>query len=199
MKNEESLFASTCKFIAGAAAIDQLPGNFEISECAFVGKSNVGKSSLINSITGMNCARVSKQPGRTQQINFFSLADKIILVDLPGYGYAAVSKQMRIEWDQLILHYLKNRKNLKRVYLLIDSRRGIKDNDNQVMEIFDSFGISYQIVLTKADKIENQDQLLNDIANELKNHAAAFPKVIITSSKSKEGIQKLRQSIYEFC
>ena len=155
MKNEENLFATPCKFIAGAAAINQIPVDFDIPECAFVGKSNVGKSSLINAVTGMNCARVSKQPGRTQQINFFSLADKIILADLPGYGYAAVSKQMRDEWDQLILHYLKNRKNLKRVYLLIDARRGIKDNDNQVMEILDSFVLSYQIVLTKADKIEN--------------------------------------------
>ena len=162
-------------------------------EGAFVGRSNVGKSSLINSLVGRVCARVSKTPGRTQQINFFSVNNKISLVDLPGYGYAAVSKQMRIQWDNLILDYLRYRKNLKRIFLLIDSRFGIKNNDEEIIEIFDQLGLSYQIVLTKIDKInENQlSNLIENIEKNLESHPAAFPRILSTSSKNFLGIKEI--------
>lgn len=123
--NIKQLFGSECKFVAGATNLRQIPVS-NLLEVAFVGRSNVGKSSLINALTGKNCARVSKTPGRTQQINFFNLGNKLSLVDLPGYGYASVSKKTRAEWDSLIIDYLQYRVNLKRIFLLIDSKVGIK-------------------------------------------------------------------------
>lgn len=193
MNSISSLFSSECKFIAGAATFDQIP-HFKLPEIAFVGRSNVGKSSLINSLVGKNCARVSKTPGRTQQINFFSLGNKISLVDLPGYGYAAVSKQIRMQWDDLILNYLRHRKNLVRVFLLIDSKLGIKQNDEKVMEIFDSFGLVFQIVLTKTDK--KSPGIEDSIKGIIQSHAAAFPEIISTSSKKNDGIKQLKATLF---
>ncbi len=192
MSSINSLFSSECRFLAGATTFSQIPF-LKLPEVAFVGRSNVGKSSLINSLTGKSTARVSKTPGRTQQINFFSLGNKISLVDLPGYGYAAVSKQMRMQWDNLILDYLRYRKNLRRIFLLIDSKLGIKQNDSEIMEILDTLGLVYQIVLTKSDKRSSNvtsDQILQ-------SHPAAFPEIIFTSSKKREGIKQLQATIFQ--
>ena len=194
MSSVNSLFSSECKFVAGAAAFSQVPFS-RLPEVAFVGRSNVGKSSLINSLTGKSTARVSKTPGRTQQINFFSLGNKISLVDLPGYGYAAVSKQTRMQWDELILGYLRSRKNLRRIFLLIDSKLGIKQNDAEIMEIFDSLGLVYQIVLTKSDK--KSEGIENSVAQILQFHPSAFPKIISTSSKNREGVKQLQAEIFQ--
>lgn len=193
---DNSLFNAECKFVAGAASVEQIPNNLFMPEVAFAGRSNVGKSSLINAITGQrDCARVSKQPGRTQQINFFTIKDRISLVDLPGYGYAAVSKQIRRSWDKLILDYLKGRQNLRRVFLLIDSRHGIKQNDEEIMDILDDSAVVYQVVLTKIDKIRNIDGVVNKITEQISKRTAAFPIVIPTSSETNSGIQNVRTEI----
>lgn len=188
------MFSSECKFVAGAATYDQIP-YLKHPEIAFVGRSNVGKSSLINSLIGKMCARVSKTPGRTQQINFFSLGNKISFVDLPGYGYAAVSKQTRMQWDNLILNYLRYRKNLVRIFLLVDSKLGVKPNDEEIMKIFDTLGLIFQVILTKSD---NKSEGIEDSVKEvIKLHPAAFPEIILTSSKKRDGIKKLQAEIYQ--
>lgn len=192
MRSISSLFSSECKFIAGAATYDQIPYS-KLPEIAFVGRSNVGKSSLINALVGRVCARVSKTPGRTQQINFFSLGNRISLADLPGYGYAAVSKQIRMQWDDLILNYLRYRKNLIRIFLLIDSKLGIKPNDEEIMKIFDKLGLVFQIILTKSDK--KSAEIEYSTKEIIQFHAAAFPEIISTSSKKNDGIKQLRATI----
>jgi len=189
-----SLFSSECKFVAGATTFNQIPFS-RLPEIAFVGRSNAGKSSLINSLVGKPCARVSKTPGRTQQINFFSLGNKISLVDLPGYGYAAVSKQTRMQWDDLILNYLRYRKNLVRIFLLIDSKLGIKPNDEEMMRIFDSLGLIFQIVLTKSDKKSAGTE--ESVKGIIDLHPAAFSKIVSTSSKERNGVKKLQAEIYQ--
>jgi len=195
----KEIFSSECRFIAGAASVEQIPSNLVMPEVAFAGRSNVGKSSLINALVGRkDCARVSKFPGRTQQINFFTLADKVSLVDLPGYGYAAISKEKRRSWDRLILDYLTGRPNLRRIFLLVDSRHGIKKNDEEIMEILDDSAVVYQIVLTKVDKIKNQSAMEEQIESQIQNHTAAYPTVISTSSEKSHGIQELREIIAEF-
>ena len=194
MSSISSLFSSECKFIAGAATYNQIP-YLKQPEVAFVGRSNVGKSSLINSLIGKACARVSKTPGRTQQINFFSLGNKISLVDLPGYGYAAVSKQTRMQWDDLILNYLRYRKNLVRIFLLVDSKLGVKPNDEEIMKIFDTLGLIFQMILTKSDN--KSEGIENSVKEVIKLHPAAFPEIILTSSKKRDGIKKLQAEIYQ--
>ncbi|MDR1983153.1 MAG: ribosome biogenesis GTP-binding protein YihA/YsxC [Holosporaceae bacterium] len=197
MTTLKGLFSSPCKFIAGAASIDQIPRNF-IKEIAFAGRSNVGKSSLINAVVGQkNCAHVSKLPGRTRQINFFTLMDKISLVDLPGYGYASVSKKTRKLWDDLILNYLIGRPNLRRIFLLIDSRRGIKKIDEEIMDVLDNSAVTYQIVLTKIDKIKDKDvpTLKTQIESQITTRTAAYPSVISTSSEKFLGIQDVQSEI----
>ena len=139
----KDLFSSECRFVAGAASPEQIPDDRGVPEVAFVGRSNVGKSSLINAIVRKrDCARVSKTPGRTRQINFFLLGNKIFLVDLPGYGYATISKQMRKSWDVLMDSYIRHRLNLRRVFLLLDSRHGIKAGDEEIMTMLDDCAIS---------------------------------------------------------
>ena len=193
MSSITSLFGSECKFVAGDATYDQISYS-KLPEVAFVGRSNVGKSSLINALVGKVCARVSKTPGRTQQINFFSLGNKMSLADLPGYGYAAVSKQTRMQWDDLILNYLRYRKNLVRIFLLIDSKLGVKQNDEEIMEIFDKLGLVFQIILTKSDK---KSAGIEDSVKEIVQlHSAAFPEIISTSSKKNDGIKQLRATIF---
>jgi GTP-binding protein len=184
--------------VAGAASPDQIPRYF-LQEVAFIGRSNVGKSSLINALTRQkDCARISKTPGCTRQINFFTLANKISLVDLPGYGYATTSREMRRSWDHLILNYLLERPNLRRVFLLIDSRHGIKKNDEEIMEILDNSAVMYQVILTKIDKIKNEASIEDLMKSQIANHAAAHPVIISTSSKKTLGIQEIREEIWRF-
>jgi GTP-binding protein len=188
------LFRGEVKFIAGAAKINQLPKLF-LPEIAFIGKSNVGKSTLINTIcNNQKLAKVSHTPGRTQQINFFSLAEIAILVDLPGYGFAKVPAYIREQWEKLILYYFQNRENLRLVNLLIDARRGIKDNDKSIIKLLLSYGVNLQIVFTKVDKINFKDEIINEskIFLESLGHSC---NVICTSSRSKEGAKELQYSV----
>ena len=196
----KGLFSSKCKFIAGATNVDQIPHNLYMLEVAFVGRSNVGKSSLLNAVVGQrDCARVSKTPGRTQQINFFTLNEKISLADLPGYGYAAVSKKTRNMWNDLICDYLLGRQNLRRVFLLMDSRHGLKESDEKVMDLLDDSAVVYQIVLTKVDKIKNIPETVENIMKKIERRVAAFPSVIATSSEKSVGIREVQQEIASLC
>jgi GTP-binding protein len=189
------LFAGACDFVAGAATEAALPPA-KLTEVAFAGRSNVGKSSLINALTGRKAlARVSHTPGRTQQINFFSLGGKLMLVDLPGYGYAKASKQRIGEWSALILRYLQGRAVLRRVLVLVDSRHGLKDSDRDLFGLLDEIGVSYQVVLTKTDDRSKIENPLAAITAELAGHAAAHPEVIATSAREGTGIPELRASI----
>lgn len=188
------IFRSEAKFIAGAAEIWQLPKLF-LPQIAFIGKSNVGKSSLINTVCRRKAlAKVSNTPGRTRQINFFSIAEKLILVDLPGYGYAKVSNSSKAAWEKLITHYLKNAEHLQLVNLLIDARRGIKENDLVVMSMLRDFGRNFQIVFTKVDKAKYNDQLVEENKNYLATLGYSC-RVIYTSSKSGEGAKEFQLSL----
>lgn len=187
-------FRQEVKFIAGVAKINQFPSLF-LPEIVFAGKSNVGKSSLINNIcNNSGLARVSHTPGRTRQINFFSLADKLILVDLPGYGFAKVPISVKRQWEILISHYLKHSLNLKLVNLLIDSRRGIKQNDIEVAKLLLSYSKTFQIIFTKSDKVKDREKLTLDIQNFLETLGCSC-NVIYTSSRSNEGTKELQFSL----
>jgi GTP-binding protein len=191
------LFAGPCDFFWGTGDINSLPPQ-SLSEVAFVGRSNVGKSSLINGLTGRKTlARVSQTPGRTREINFFNLGKKLILVDLPGYGYAKASKQLAAEWQHLIFAYLSGRASLKRMMLLIDARRGVMDNDLAVMELLDGAAVSYGLILTKADELRPKDgeAALAGAAKEAARHTAALQELHLTSAQTGAGLNSLRQSI----
>ena len=188
------LFAQSCSFIAAAAEAEGLPAT-SLPEVAFAGRSNVGKSSLINALTGRKTlARISHTPGRTRQINFFELAGRLILVDLPGYGYARAAKSEVKRWSALIEQYLKGRPQLRRVLLLIDSRHGPKDIDRRVMAELDEAAVSYQIVLTKADKPKPDTLAATQTAieREAARHPAAHPDIAVTSAAAGAGIAELR-------
>ncbi len=192
------LFAGSCEFIAGAASLSALPPEGH-TEVAFIGRSNVGKSSLVNALTGRNAlARVSQTPGRTRQINFFNLGDALTLVDLPGYGYAKIAKTEQAHWQNLIFTYLRGRACLKRTILLIDARRGVMDSDLAAMALLDQAAVSYLAVLTKIDSVtpEAQAQARSAALTELNRHAAAYPDIFATSAQSGAGVDALRQHIW---
>jgi GTP-binding protein len=197
----ERLFASTCEFFYAAQALDHLPEPVG-TEVAFAGRSNVGKSSLLNALTNRKAlARVSNQPGRTRQLNFFKLqAADIVLVDMPGYGYAEAPKAVKRDWQGLMLDFLRGRPNLRRVFLLLDSRIEIKASDEVVMELLDQAAVAYQIVLTKADGVKPAAlaRKLEQVTALAKQHPAALPYVITTSSASGAGIAALRAAIASF-
>ena len=191
------LFAQECVFVSGAANYDGVP-EADLPEIAFVGRSNVGKSSLINALAGRKTlARTSNTPGRTQQINFFRLQDALMLADLPGYGYAKASKIEIKRWTRLIFDYLRGRPSLRRVCLLIDARHGLKDKDIEVMEDLDEAAVSYQIVLTKCDKVKPGAlmRLTDSTSSRIAKHVAAHPTIIRTSSLRNEGIEALRAEL----
>lgn len=191
------LFAQTCTFMLGAAGLDQIPDT-DLPEIAFAGRSNVGKSSLINALTGRKTlARTSHTPGRTQQVNFFDLGGRMIVADMPGYGYAEAPKGQVEKWTRLIKAYLKGRVQLKRVLVLVDSRHGIKDTDRQIMKMLDTTAVSYQVVLTKTDKVKAGplEKLLEQTHAELVRHVAAHPIIRLTSSSSATGIEELRAEL----
>lgn len=196
----KSLFKTKAEFVLGVANLEQLPLS-EIPEVAFAGRSNVGKSSIINAVTGQKTlAKTSNTPGRTQQINFFKLENKIFLVDLPGYGYAQAPESQVKQWQKVIFAYLQGRVNLKRVFLLIDARHGIKKVDQEIIDLLDKAAVTYQIVLTKIDKInrQNLDKVLTETTSEIANHAAAYTKVLATSSEKNIGVDDLRAEIASF-
>jgi GTP-binding protein len=188
------LFAGPCDFIWGATTAESLPPE-KLNEIAFVGRSNAGKSSLVNALTGRkSLARVSQTPGATRQINFFNLADRLMLVDLPGYGFAKRSKTESEAWQEMIFSYLRRRARLRRVALLIDARRGVMDNDIQVMALLDQTAVSYGLVLTKADELKpaERDSALEKAATEAARHTAALAEVQLTSALAGDGIAALR-------
>lgn len=191
------LFAAPCRFVAAAADVERIP-ELALPEVAFAGRSNVGKSSLINALTGhKTLARISRTPGRTQQLNFFNLGGRLILADLPGYGYAKVSKRRVEQWTRLADAYLRGRDRLRRVLLLIDARHGIKDSDRRVMSMLDRAAVSYQAILTKCDKLSGSGlaAVMAAVGDELARHAAAHPEVLATSARSGIGIPALQAAL----
>lgn len=198
MEQARKAFAGPCEFIAAINDLGALPP-VSLPEIAFAGRSNVGKSSLINALTGRKTlARTSVTPGRTQQLNFFDLGGHLFLVDMPGYGYAKVSKAQKKQWNFLIRDYLRGRQTLRCVLLLIDSRHGLKDSDEEIMQMLDECAVAYRIVLTKADKSKAAETQIiqNEIEAILKKHPAAFPEPVLTSSHEGVGIAALRALIY---
>jgi GTP-binding protein len=190
------IFRGEAVFIAGAAKEAQFP-KLHLPEIAFIGKSNVGKSSLINSICNRKAlAKTSHSPGRTQQINFFSLADKLILVDLPGYGFAKVPIQVKVQWEKLIVNYLQIRSNLSLVNLLIDSRHGLKENDLMVLKMLKDFDRNFQIVFTKTDKTTSLSKIEEESKNLLESLGYSC-NLIYTSVRSKQGVKELQYSMAE--
>ena len=191
------LFSKNCTFLIGCAYLEQLPAHDKV-EVAFAGRSNVGKSSLINSLTHRrDLARSSATPGRTQQINFFNLNDTVYLVDLPGYGYAKAPEKQVNQWNNLVFTYLKGRPTLRRVFLLVDSRHGVTKKDEEVMTMLDKAAVVFQVVMTKSDKV-NKTELAKNIRNVemvMKKHTAAYPELIVTSSQKNIGVEEVQAQI----
>ena len=191
------LFAQQTDFLKGVVAIDGLPADDRIEIC-FAGRSNVGKSTLINALTGRKAlARTSNTPGRTQEINFFTAADSHYLVDLPGYGYANAPLPVVEKWKRLLKKYLSGRRSLRRAFVLIDARHGVKSVDEEILSLLDSAAVTFQCVLTKADKIKTHEQeaLLQQVRGALSKHPAAYPELILTSSEKGMGVETLRATI----
>ena len=185
-------------FLKGVAGIDGLPPDREAEVC-FIGRSNVGKSSLINALfERRNLARTSKTPGRTQELNFFSLGEKSYIVDLPGYGYAKASKDKRSDWQTLIKSYIAERRSLKRVFTLVDARHGLKDNDREFFSFLDTYAVNYQIILTKIDKVKKTEmpKLLDEINSKIEEHPACNPEFLMTSAIKKSGISEIRDVMF---
>ncbi|MDX1923208.1 MAG: ribosome biogenesis GTP-binding protein YihA/YsxC [Alphaproteobacteria bacterium] len=199
-KKAEAFFTGPCVFAAGAPTPESLPSE-HFPEIAFIGRSNVGKSSLVNALTGKDMlARVSNTPGRTQQLNFFRLGDRMMLVDMPGYGYAKASKDAIYEWNVLIDAYLKDRGNLKRLCLLIDGRHGIKDNDREFIHKLHVYAVPFVAVITKTDKIKKAelDDVKASVETEIKKIGPAWPKAFATSSEKGVGIDELRLFLAQY-
>jgi GTP-binding protein len=195
------LFKTPASFALGVASVEGLPAGDRV-EVAFAGRSNVGKSSLLNALLNRrSLARVSNTPGRTRELNYFTVGDVLYIVDMPGYGYAKAPKSLVQGWTKLIHDYLRGRAQLKRVMLLIDSRHGLKPSDREIMTMLDKAAVSYQAVLTKADKPKSGDlaKVIRETEAELKKHAAAHPVVLATSAAEGLGIEELRAAITELC
>lgn len=197
LETGRKLFAGEVTFVKGVVAMAGLPDADRIEVC-FAGRSNVGKSSLINALTGRkSIARASNTPGRTQEINYFALGSEVYLVDLPGYGYANAPLAKVEKWQRLLKQYLSGRATLRRAFVLIDSRHGIKPVDEEIMTLLDGAAVTFQCVLTKSDKIKSSDQprLLAQVRERLATHPAAFPELILTSSETGHGLSTLRATI----
>jgi len=193
------LFRRPCTFVRGVLELAQMPEP-NMSEITFAGRSNVGKSSLINALTGHGgLARTSDTPGRTQEINFFDLEGRLMLTDLPGYGYAQAPKGTVDTWNEFIRRYLKGRPNLRRALVLIDSRHGLKENDLAIMKLMDDSAVNYQIIMTKADKVKPGplEATRDAIAAELAKHVAGHPDVLVTSSFDGSGLDAVRAALSE--
>jgi GTP-binding protein len=191
------LFAGPIDFLKGAVAMDGLPPADRLEVC-FAGRSNVGKSSLINALTGRkNLARASNTPGRTQEINYFTVGEDRYLVDLPGYGFAEAPKPVVEKWQRLLKAYLAGRPTLRRAFVLIDTRHGIKAVDEEILTLLDRSAVTFQVILTKADKVKASDReaIFAQVRAALQKHPAAFPEILLTSSEKGDGIETLRALI----
>jgi GTP-binding protein len=191
------LFAAPVTFVKGVVAMDGLPPADRLEVC-FAGRSNVGKSSLINALTGQKTlARASNTPGRTQEINFFAAGEGHYLVDLPGYGFANAPVKVKERWQKLLKDYLSGRPSLRRVFVLIDARHGVKAVDEEILKLLDRSAVTFQCVLTKADKVKaaERDAVLAQVRGALAKHPAAFPEIVVTSSEKGWGIETLRAVI----
>ena len=191
------LMTGQVEFLKGVVAMDGLPPADRMEVC-FAGRSNVGKSSLINALTGRKAiARTSNTPGRTQEINYFTVADSHYLVDLPGYGFAKAPIPIVERWQRLLKAYLSGRATLRRAFLLVDMRHGVKPVDAEIMKLLNSSAVTFQVVLTKADKLSKaaQEQTLEQVRSALAKHPAAYPEIIVTSSETGDGIPTLRAII----
>ena len=191
------LFAGNVDFLKGVVDMTGLPPADRLEVC-FAGRSNVGKSSLINAITGRkSIARASNTPGRTQEINFFKTGDHHYLVDLPGYGFANAPIDVVKKWQELLKRYLSGRSSLRRAFVLIDIRHGIKEVDEEIMNLLDTSAVTFQCILTKSDKVnlEQKNHVLNQVRKKLQVHPAAFPELVVTSAENKTGLEGLRSII----
>jgi len=191
------LFAGETAFLKGVVAMDGLPPDDRLEVC-FAGRSNVGKSTLINALTGRKgLARASNTPGRTQEINYFTTLNGPFLVDLPGYGYAEAPVAVVAKWQRLLKNYLAGRATLRRAFVLIDTRHGVKAADEEIMQLLDKSAVTFQVVMTKADKVKDKDRekTLAQVRAALAKHPAAYPELILTSSEKGEGIATLRATI----
>ncbi len=197
LETGRKLFAGPVEFLKGVVAMDGLPPA-DRPEVCFAGRSNVGKSTLINAVTGRKAiARASNTPGRTQEINFFTVADSHYLVDLPGYGFANAPVAVVRQWQALLKQYLAGRATLRRAFVLVDARHGIKPVDEEIMTLLDGAAVTFQCVLTKTDKIKagTRERVLDQVRGRLAPHPAAFPELILTSAETGEGIATLRTAI----
>ncbi|MFA3920439.1 ribosome biogenesis GTP-binding protein YihA/YsxC [Ruegeria hyattellae] len=191
------LFAGESEFVKGVVAMSGLPPADRIEVC-FAGRSNVGKSSLINALTGTKgLARASNTPGRTQEINFFTQGPELYLVDLPGYGYANAPLPVVEKWQRLLKQYLSGRQTLRRAFVLIDARHGVKPVDAEIMKLLDTSAVTFQCILTKADKVKANERarVLDQVRTALAKHPAAFPEIVLTSSEKGDGIPILRSIV----
>jgi len=191
------LFAGPVDFVKGVTAMSGLPPADRVEVC-FAGRSNVGKSSLINALTGRkNLARASNTPGRTQEINYFALGDSRYLVDLPGYGFAEAPVAVVRQWQALLKQYLQGRVTLRRAFVLIDTRHGVKAVDEEILTLLDKSAVTFQVVMTKADKVNRATREANiaQVMQALQKHPAAYPEIIVTSSEKGEGVETLRATI----